>query len=181
MSKTFATAFLAFAAILAGHARADENLVPAWMKADESAKSVQLEIVAGWNPNNGALNFNGYYKGDLTIVVPVGWTVVAKFSNHDGMLPHSMLVTRPLEGHIPEQAGLGEVAISRAYSNDPESGIMSNQHDEVRFVARDAGNYWLLCGVTGHGLQGMWVKLDVDAHAALPHIVVVSGAEPGWR
>ena len=158
-----------------------ETLTPSWMKIAEASRTVVIELVAGWNANNGALNYNGYYKGDMTIVVPVGWTVDIKFSNHDGMLPHSMVITKPFDDHIPEQAGLNELAINRAYSVDPESGIMSNQTDEIRFAARDAGKYWMLCGVTGHGLQGMWVAFEVDAKAQLPSITIASGAEAGRR
>ena len=162
-------------------ARAEERLVPSWMTSDKAAKLVTIQLVAGWNANNGALNYNGYYKGDATILVPPDWTVDVKFSNHDGMLPHSVLVTKPLGDHIPEQSGQAQVAISRAYSVDPESGIMADKRDDVRFAARDAGLYWFLCGVVGHGLAGMWINFDVDAKATEPALVIASGAEAGWR
>jgi sulfocyanin len=183
MRQTFATVLFAVIALCVGSApgRADETLAPSWMKIDEASKIVGIQLVAGWNANNSALNFNGYYKGDMTIVVPVDWTVDVKFSNHDGMLPHSMVITKPFDDHIPEQAGLNELAINRAYSVDLESGIMSNQHDEIRFSTRETGKYWMLCGVTGHALQGMWVGFEVDAKAEKPHIIVASGAEVGWR
>jgi len=183
MRQTFLTVLFAFL-VVGGVARpchGDETLTPSWMKIVEASKTLTIELVAGWNANNGALNYNGYYKGDMTIVVPVAWTVVVKFSNHDGMLPHSMVITKPFDDHIPQQAGLTELAINRAYSVDPESGIMSSQQDEVRFVAKDAGIYWMLCGVTGHGLQGMWVGFAVDAKAQLPSITIAGGAEPGRR
>jgi sulfocyanin len=174
-------AFLVLAAAAAS-ARADETFTPSWMHPDAAAKSVRIELVAGWNANNGALNYNGYYKGDMTIVVPLGWTVDVDFRNHDGMLPHSLVATRPFApDKIPMQAGVGQLAIGKAYSVDPESGIMADHHDEVRFAARDAGQFWLICGVTGHALQGMWVKLGVDAQADGPHIAIADGAEPGWR
>src|ERR1700759_3607703 len=67
---------------------------PSWMKVNAQAKSVALDIVAGSNANNGALNFNGFYGGDMTVVIPQGWTVKVTFTNHDGMLPHSVLVTK---------------------------------------------------------------------------------------
>ena len=55
---------------------------PDWMTIDAAKKSVSLDMVAGWNPNNGALNYNGYSGGEMTVVVPVGWTVKIAFTNH---------------------------------------------------------------------------------------------------
>ena len=196
MRNTFAVTLCAVVALVVAAApgSADETLVPSWMKSDAATKTVNIELVAGWNANNGALNYNGYYKGDMTVVIPAGWTVDVKFRNRDGMLPHSVLVTKPYlvtqpylvtkpspPKEIPEQAGVSEVAIARAYSNDPESGMMADHREEFGFSARDAGEYWLLCGVTGHALQGMWVKLSVDAQTDQPQIAIAGGAEPGWR
>jgi len=181
MRKTLVTLLFALLAPSLSPARAGETLTPSWMKVDETGKTVEIQLVAGWNANDGALNFNGYYKGDMTIVVPIDWTVSVKFSNHDGMLPHSMVITKPFDEHIPEQAGLSDLAINRAYSIDLESGIMSNQHDDVKFTTKEAGKYWMVCGVTGHALQGMWVGFEVDPKAEKPHIVIASGAEAGWR
>ena len=185
---------LVLLAVAAARGSADETLVPSWMKADAATKTVSIEFVAGWSANNGALNYNGYYKGDMTVVIPPGWKVDVKFRNHDGMLPHSVLVTKPYlvtqpfvvakpspPNQIPEQAGVSEVAIARAYSNEPETGMMADHREEFGFNTRDAGQFWLLCGVTGHALQGMWVKLSVDAQADQPHIAIADGAEPGWR
>lgn len=184
MRDSIATAFCAFVVLAAAPAsgRADETLTPSWMKAYAEAKTVTIELVAGWNANNGALNYNGYYKGDVTVVIPMGWTVEVDFRNHDGMLPHSVVATKPYPpDKIPGQAGIGELAIGKAYSVDPESGIMADHHDQIQFHARHAGQFWLLCGVTGHAVQGMWVKLSIDAEADAPHVVIDEGAEPGWR
>jgi sulfocyanin len=184
MRNSLAMALLAglFLAAAFPAGRADESLTPSWMQVDAAAKSVRIDLVAGWNANDGALNFNGYFKGSATIKIPVGWKVDVKFSNHDGMLPHSMLVTKPYgEDHIPEQAGADQVAINKAYSRDPTTGIMSNQQDDVPFTASDPGQFWLICGVTGHALQGMWVKLDIEPNLAQPAITIAPAAEPGRK
>ncbi|MBV9653078.1 MAG: hypothetical protein JOZ42_00805 [Acetobacteraceae bacterium] len=153
---------------------------PSWMKVNAQAKSVALDIVAGSNANNGALNFNGYYGGDMTVVIPQGWTVKVTFTNHDGMLPHSVLVTKNYaKDEIPPQAGVNELAVSKAYSNNPESGLSPNEHDDFSFKATTPGDYLLFCGVPGHGVQGMYVNLKVDAGAQQPEIEVAQGAEEG--
>jgi sulfocyanin len=158
----------------------DARLTPSWMKPDAAAKRVALDIVAGFNANNGALNFNGYFTGDMTVVVPIGWTVVIAFKNNDAMLPHSLLVTKPYaKDDFPVQAGLAEVAIARAYTNNPEQGIPSPKTDTVSFLAKSAGEYYLFCGAPGHGQGGMWTKLTVDDAATVPYVTLEPNAEPG--
>jgi sulfocyanin len=180
LSMAASCGMLMLVSLPAGYA--DESATPSWMKIDAGAKSVTIDLTAGWNANDGALNFNGYYKGGITIKIPVGWNADVKFANHDGMLPHSMLVTKPYgEGHIPDQAGPDQVAISKAYSRDPSAGIMASQTDDVPFTASDAGSFWIICGVPAHAQQGMWIKLDVVAGLAQPGIVLAAGAQPGWK
>ena len=126
-SALFALLLLALPARAASDPR-----VPAWMKSDPAAKHVTLDIVAGFDANNGALNFNGYYTGDMTVVVPVGWTVDIHFRNNDAMLPHSLLVTKPFPlHHLPDHAGVEDVAIPRAYTDSPDQGIPSPKTDTV--------------------------------------------------
>src|SRR6266704_6776045 len=62
---------------------------PAWLSYDAATKTVNFHLIAGLTGLNGALNFNGFRDGGLTLTVPLGWNVVLDFRNHDGMLPHS--------------------------------------------------------------------------------------------
>jgi hypothetical protein len=164
----------------AGAAEEDAHRAPSWLKSEPSKKLVRLDIVAGFNANNGALNFNGYYSGDMTVIVPVGWTVEIRFKNNDAMLPHSLLVTKPYaQGHFPEIAGVDSVAIPRAYTDNPDQGIFSPKTDQVSFVAKEPGDFLFFCGAPGHGLGGMWTKLKIDPAASAPSVSLASGAEPG--
>jgi sulfocyanin len=159
---------------------AEEKLTPSWFKVEKSARLVRLNIVAGWNANNGALNFNGYFSGDMTVVVPVAWAVEIAFKNNDAMLPHSLLVTKPFtKDDVPDKAGVAQVAIPRAYTNNPEEGIPSPKTDTVRFATKEAGNFYLFCGAPGHGHGGMWVKLTVDANADAPYVLIDKSGDPG--
>lgn len=163
-------------------ASAEKRVTPSWIQIDAARKRVTMPMVAGWNPVNGALNFNGYHTGNATVIVPVGWSVILKFKNNDGMLPHSVVVTRDYtEKDRPLEAGYAETAIPRAYSIDPIPGIMAPRGDDVTFTARDPGKFQLYCGVTGHGQAGMWVRFNVVADAASPELVILDGAEPGWE
>ena len=159
-------------------ARADE--LPSWMTVDQAKKTVAVDIVAGWNPENSALNFNGYFGADMVLTVPVGWTVKVAFLNHDGMLPHSLLVTKQYPADdIPPEAGVEQVAISKAYSDNPVGGLGPNETDKFGFTARNAGDFWMVCGVPGHALQGMYVDLKIDAAAQMPSIGLAKDAAVG--
>lgn len=155
---------------------ADGKLVPSWVKYNAAKKTVELRIVAAYNGNNGSWNYNGYYAGGATVVVPLGSKVVLNFENPDGNFAHSLLVTDPFAAdELPPRAGREYVAISRAYTNNPTQGCLSCK-ERLRFKARKEGRYWLYCGVVGHGQADMWLGLVVSAEADVPYIEVAGDA-----
>jgi sulfocyanin len=180
IGRLAAPALLAWLTLAPPAAAQSDQQTPSWMKNDASAKHMTLDIVAGFNANNGALNYNGYFTGDMTVVVPVGWTVDIHFKNNDAMLPHSLVVTKSFPpGHFPDHAGVEDVAIPRAYTDNPDQGIPSPRTDTLTFTATTAGDYDFLCGVPGHGQAGMWTKLIVDPAAKAPYVTLGPKAEPG--
>ena len=147
-----------------------QSIDPKWMTSDSTAKKVTFALTAGLTPFNGALNFNGFRDGELTLVVPAGWTVVVNFTNNDGMLPHSAEVILD-DGSTPLRP-VG-AAIQRAYTRDAETGVEAGGgKDVMRFTAAPAGNYRFYCAVPGHGASGMWVRLRVDAGVTTPRMVL---------
>jgi hypothetical protein len=160
--------------------RAADRFVPSWMKIEAAAHLVRLNIVSGWNANNGGLNYNGYHSGDMTVVVPLDWSVDIAFKNNDAMLPHSLVVTKPYkEDEFPDLAGADQVALPRAYTDNPEQGIPSPKTDTLHFVAKTAGDFYFFCGAPGHGHGGMWTKLKIDPAATAPYVDIDKAAEPG--
>src|SRR5258708_28202762 len=70
-----------------------------WLTVDTTAKTATLQLTAGLTQLNGGLNFNGFNDGKLSLTVPLNWTVVLRFVNHDANLPHSPQVvdtTKPM-------------------------------------------------------------------------------------
>jgi hypothetical protein len=123
--------------------------------------------VAGLTGLNGALNFNGFRDGGLTLTVPLGWTVVMNFRNHDGMLPHSAEVvadTHPLPT-VPVAP-----AFPRAFTLRLDQGLVSEQTDTLRFIAFKGGSYLIFCGVPGHGAAGMWIRFVVSGSIRKPSL-----------
>ncbi|HVH39917.1 MAG TPA: sulfocyanin-like copper-binding protein [Gemmatimonadaceae bacterium] len=146
----------------------EQQVDPAWLTFDAAAKTVRFELIAGLTGFNGALNFNGFRDGELTLVVPLGWKTEIKFRNHDGMLPHSaeVIATQkpvPLQPVAP--------AIPRAFTLNLEKGIPPEGTDGMRFDAEPAGEYLIFCGVPGHGVAGMWIRLRISATARIPSMV----------
>ena len=173
---------LAWITAAATAARAQEPIVPSWIHADAAAKRAVIEVEAGWNANNGTLNFNGYANGEIRIVIPVDWHILAKLHNADLTLAHSMVITKPFaKGQFPNEAGAQDAAIRRAYTSNPTGGIF-NGSDEFDFTAAEKviGDYYLFCGVTTHGVAGMWVHFAVRREAESPYIqILTTPAKPG--
>ena len=150
-------------------ANAQQQKVDAtWLTFDASAKTVRFTLIAGLTGLNGALNFNGFRDGELTLVVPVGWQTEIAFSNHDGMLPHSAEVIAP---QVPLPTQPVTAAIPRAFTLNLEKGLPPLGTDDMRFTAKPAGEYLIFCGVPGHGAAGMWIRLRVSATAKAPTLL----------
>jgi Sulfocyanin (SoxE) domain len=146
---------------------------PSWLGADTATRTVTFHVIAGLTGLNGALNFNGFRDGHLTLTVPRGWHVVLHFTNHDGMLPHSAEVisdVRPLpDGPVP-------AAFDRAFTVRLGEGLPPQGEDDIRFVADKAGSFLIWCGVPGHGTQGMWIRFRVSSKIRQPTVVATSPA-----
>lgn len=153
---------------LAPLAEAQQQIDPAWLTFDATAKTVRFQLIAGLTGLNGALNFNGFRDGELTLVVPAGWKADIAFRNHDGMLSHSAEVIPP---QTPVPAQPVDPAIPRAVTIKLASGLPPEGTDIMRFTAQPPGEYLIFCGVPGHGLGGMWIRLRVSATATAPELL----------
>jgi sulfocyanin len=146
-----------------------QQVDPTWLSFDTAAKTVRFQLIAGLTGLNGALNFNGFRDGELTLVVPIGWKTEIDFRNHDGMLPHSAQVIAP-QTPLPTQP-VGP-AIPRAFTLKLVEGLPSEATDIMRFAAEPAGEYLIFCGVPGHGAAGMWIRLRVSATPTTPALLL---------
>ena len=145
----------------------DEKNVAASIQYDSATKTATIPVIAGLTSNAGGWNFNGYARGEMTIVVPVGTKVVMPFYNDD-IVPHSVVIVTGSANAIPSTPG--DPAFAGAYSNNPINGQMSGKKDDVRFTADKAGRYLMICGVPGHAASGMWVYFEVSATAKAPSV-----------
>jgi hypothetical protein len=144
------------------------DIDPAWLSFDAPTKAVRFQLIAGLTGLNGALNYNGFRDGGLTLVVPAGWRTEIDFRNHDGMLPHSAEIIAP-QTPLPTQTV--SPAIPRAFTLKLTEGLVSEATDTMRFTAQPAGEYLIFCGVPGHGASGMWIRFRVSATTEAPALL----------
>jgi sulfocyanin SoxE-like protein len=170
--KLSAVALLVTAAASAaaqGRPAAAQAIDPGWLAVDASTHTAEFQLVAGLTGLNGALNFNGFRDGGLTLTVPKDWTVLLHFRNHDGMLPHSAEViadVRPIPAQPPDPA------FPRAFTLKLAEGLPPEGTDDVRFTADREGAYLIFCGVPGHAAAGMWIRLRIAAAARTATLAV---------
>lgn len=138
---------------------------PNWLLVNATSKTLRFQLIAGLTGSNGALNFNGYTDGGLTLTIPTGWTVEMDFVNNDGMLPHSAIV---VAATLPIPATPTDAAMSRAVTVRLSEGLPPLAKDTMRFTAAPAGDYFIVCGVPGHATAGMWIRLVVSDAAKAP-------------
>ena len=153
-----------------------QKIDPAWLRADTATKTAEFDLTAGLTGYRGALNFNGYADGQLTLTVPLGWTVVMHFKNNDGVLPHSAEVIPDAK---PLPLGPVDPAFERAFTIKLMQGLQAREADDLRFVANRAGSFIVFCAVPGHGAAGMWIRLVVSDTARRPSLAATSAGGKG--
>ncbi len=139
---------------------------PGWMSVDKSDKTVQLTLDMGAPSGGSEYNFNGYSKGHLVVTVPDGWTVKIK-AKDVAKLHHSVEIVKA-RSHPPVHAV--KPAFSGAETPNPKKGVKPGHSANFSFKADKPGKYWLMCGVPGHALGGMWDVLKVSKTAKTPSV-----------
>ena len=140
-----------------------------WLVVDSAARTATLELVVTRKTGAPSALINGYRAGEARIVIPVGWTVRWNWRSADSTTPHSLVVMvqrekLPLEG--------GRPSFSNAMTRMVTEGLRPGQGDQSTFEAEEAGWYWMMCGVPGHGRSGEWLELRVDPEAKTASVQV---------
>jgi sulfocyanin len=129
-----------------------------WVSYDAATNTATVKLEAGTPGAKSPFNFDGHVNGEATVVVPPKSTVVMNFVNKDGT-PHSAEIIADKDP-MPNMAT--DPAIPRAYTNKVQEGLPQEAKDVMRFTAPESGSFRIFCGVPGHGLSGMWIRLKVD-------------------
>lgn len=139
--------------------------VPDWMTVDEADQTVTMEIVAGQSNANNNWNYNGYYGGDGTIVVPEGWEVTIEFSNEDQVNAHSISIESQVDDYPPTFTEANPVFDGAATEGPTQmaSATQPGESETITFTASTAGEYGMVCLVPAHATQGMWLPFNVSS------------------
>lgn len=65
---------------------------PQWLASNLKKHIATLRLIAGYKGAFNGFNFDGYGKGSMVVVMPVGFHVHVLFSNK-GTYPHSAVIT----------------------------------------------------------------------------------------
>lgn len=136
-----------------------------WFVVDEAAQTVTINLIAGYNSGNNYWNYNGLYGGRGLITVPEGFTVTMNFENRDPAMAHSVGVGERMASY-PTNFSDPQPVFAGAMSSNPTSmtaSTMPGQSETLTFVADRAGEFALICYVSGHAATGMILDFNVSA------------------
>jgi hypothetical protein len=129
-----------------------------YLRADPSAQTVVITLVAGYPASDYQFNYDGYGSGSLVITVPVGWEVTVQCENR-GTVPNSCAVVAGRKDVQPLQQGWS--------TPDPVTGLAPGQSATFVFTPTATGSFRIASLVGGNEASGMWADLEV-----------VSGGQP---
>jgi Sulfocyanin (SoxE) domain len=137
---------------VAGRSSSSSPSPRSFLRWDAGRHVVRLTLLAGLGGANGGFNFDGYGRGELLVVVPLGARVVVDCENrgatrHSCAIVHGSLATRP--------------AFRGAASPAPRVGLSPGARATFSFRATRIGSFRIACLVPGHEQARMWDVLDV--------------------
>lgn len=130
---TLAAASTMLVAVVSGCGQTPD-LTKQFMTVDNSTKTVTIKVIGGYNAVNDRLNFNGYANGQMTIQVPVGYTVNLDFQNAGG---------------IPADVGIYDAGNNLAFSKAGVSVQDIDENAELAVTPGQSQNYTFVADHTG--------------------------------
>ena len=154
----------AAAAPVEAAAPANDMAMTDWFHVDEANQAVHMSITAGATDAKNYWNFNGGHDGNMTITVPVGYTITIDLRNNDPNMAHSLGISAETSGFsaMPDITPVFEGAVT----SNPTSmmdATMPGQEESITFVADAAGEYAMVCYIPGHAATGMYIYFNVSA------------------
>jgi hypothetical protein len=138
-----------------------------WLSYDAGRHSVTISLIPSSNGVLNGFNFNGYGKGQVDVVVPLGWTVTIRCRNAGRDGRHSCAVV--------SGPGSTTSAFPGASSPQPMTGIPPGASARFSFTASRRGVYRLASLVPGQERAGLWDVLEVR-RTRVPAVVLLRRA-----
>ena len=138
-----------------------------WITVDEGANTVTIDLVAGQTDANNRWNYNGYSRGEATIVVPLGHTVTIRFDNTDPVNFHSAGVLEETASfpaiYSESTTAVFAGAMTSNATSITEATAPGGGSESITFTADTVGEYTLVCMSPAHAITGMWIGFEVSA------------------
>jgi hypothetical protein len=125
---------------------------------DPASETVHLTLIGAYTDDYAGFNFDGYGGGQMTVRIPVGWTVDVYCKNDSTALTHSCAVV-----DLPISPTGGPLAFPGAQTPNPVNGVQCGASATFSFTASKIGRYRIACLVIGHEADGMWDWLVVTS------------------
>jgi Sulfocyanin (SoxE) domain len=130
-----------------------------------SARTVRLTLAAGLGSSNNGYNFDDYGRGELLVMVPVGWHVTIDCVNRSPRRASCAVLPSTQDG--------GPV-IHGAAIPSPVSGLPPGGRASFTFTPRATGSYRLVSLVPGQSGARMFDVLNV-VRGGVPSAVARNG------
>ncbi|KPV47007.1 sulfocyanin [Acidiplasma aeolicum] len=146
----------------------------------------KVEVVnlslAAWGQGNGypdayPYNFNGTSYGAMTIYLPANADIHAKMTNYE-VKPHTLKIELPYpsqwkrgpiwahtSAHVKKVINSTGTILPIWYGNVAHS-------KSIWWNDTQAGNYWIVCGLTTHAEAGMYVYVIVSSNVTVPYYTI---------
>ena len=135
-----------------------------WLSYDAARKAVAITIIPAYNRSYQGFNLNGYAKGEVDVIVPVGWAVTLRCLNTGLDGRHSCAIVRGPSATHP--------ALARASSPDPLQGLAPGQAASFSFFTKEPAVYRIASLVPGQQQSGMWDVLEIT-RSRMPRVILL--------
>jgi hypothetical protein len=135
-----------------------------WLSYNAVRKAAAITVIPAYNRSYHRFNLNGYAKGEVDVIVPVGWAVTVRCLNTGLDGRHSCAIVRGPNATHP--------ALARASSPDPLHGLAHGQSASFSFFTKEPAVYRIASLVPGQQQSGMWDVLEIT-RSGLPRVILL--------
>ena len=135
-----------------------------WLSYDAVRKAAAITVIPAYNRSYQGFNLNGYAKGEVDVIVPVGWAVTVRCLNTGLDGRHSCAIVVGPNATHPAHAC--------ASSPDPLHGLAHGQSASFSFFTKEPAGYRIASLVPGQQQSGMWDVLEIT-RTGLPRVILL--------
>jgi Sulfocyanin (SoxE) domain len=134
-----------------------------WLSYRGVRKAAAITVIPAYNNSYQGFNLNGYAKGEVAVIVPVGWAVTVRCLNTGLDGRHSCAIVRGPNATHP--------ALARA-SSEPLHGLAHGPSASFSFFTKEPAVYRIASLVPGQQQSGMWDVREIT-RSRLPRVILL--------